>query len=655
MDGEIRIKAGNKLAVWICISAITIITFLVFSPSLGNGFTNWDDGEYVINNHLVVSNSIPIAKIFESPVAGNYHPLTMLSLALNYHYGGLNPFGYHLFNVIFHLLNTILVFFFIFLLTRRNLLMAVIVSLFFGIHPMHVESVAWVSERKDVLYVFFFLAGLIIYLHYIETKKAIWYILTLVLFIFSCLSKGMGVVFPMVLLLIDYLRNIKFNIKNLLEKLPFFIFSIALGIIAVKVQKTAVINLKTISLFQRVLFSSYSFVMYIIKFFVPFKLSAFYPYPSANSDPATHIMFYSSPAIAIAIIGLIIYLFTKKEKEIVFALLFYFNTVMMVLQFISVGYAIMADRYSYLSYVGLLFGVAYIINKVWESKERLLVILKYPIAIIAGIVALTFSYQAYCANEVWNSSKTLWTNTINNYPDFSIPYYMRGLTFSDNNKDSAIDDYTRALQLDPDFEDAYNNRGVIYMNNGKSDLAIADFNKVLQLNPYKRDAYYNLGLLYAGSNKPEFAIVDFTKTISLDSTYADAYNNRGLMYLNSGKYDLSIADFNKSIILNPSSSYYYYNRGLYYNTIGQYEKAVNDFAFGLQLRPQNEDIYFNMEGVAMVNLMKYNEAIKDFSKAIEINPLGAGYWLNRAVAESKLGQNENAKADIKRGQQLSEK
>ncbi len=646
----------NTTLTWISVAAIALITYVVFSPSLDSGFTNWDDEVYVLNNHLVVNNSIPLGKIAETPVAGNYHPLTILSLALNYHDGKLNPSGYHLENVILHVFNTILVFFFIFLLTRRNLLMATIVSLFFGIHPMHVESVTWVSERKDVLYVFFFLAGLITYLRYRDTQKIVWYIFTFFLFVFSCLSKGMAVVFPVVLLLIDYLRGVKWERRLLIEKIPFFILSILSGIIAFKVQKTAVITLKTITFFQRLLFASYGAVMYIVKLFIPFKMSAFYPYPTENSNIIVHMVFYLSPFILLGIAGTLIYFFRKKEKEMVFGLLFYFATVVLVLQFISVGFAIMADRYSYLSYIGLLFVVAYITDKAWKNKRSILALMKYPLIIFLFIGVVIFSYRTYLRTQVWKNSETLWTDAINNYPDFSIPYYMRGLVYDDEaKKDLALADYTKAAELDSDLEDAYTNRGVLYMNSGAIDLALADFNKVLRLNPAKRDAYYNLGLIYANSGRADLAIPDFTKTIVLDSTYADAYNNRGLLYLNSGKINLSIADFNKAIALGPDSAFYYYNRGLYYNATNQYEKAADDFTAGIRLNPQNADIYYNMRGVANIGLQNYDAAIADFSKAIALNPASAGYWLNRAFAETKIGQSDNAKADELKGQQLQGK
>ena len=278
-------KQTNLLPVLISVAVIIIVTYFVFSPSLQNDFTNWDDPTYVTDNPLVVNNAVPVKEIFKTPVSLNYHPVTILSLAWNYQNGKLNPKGYHEENVIFHLLNTLLVFLFIFLLTRRNLLMAAIVALFFGIHPMHVESVSWVSERKDVLYVFFFLAGLITYLRFLDTKRILWYILTLLLFVLSCLSKGMAVVFPVIMLLIDYLRNDKLQLKIIFNKIPFFVLSLVFGVISFRIQSGgAIADMQVFTIFQRMMFASYGAIMYVVKFFAPVNLSAFYPYPTLDRN-----------------------------------------------------------------------------------------------------------------------------------------------------------------------------------------------------------------------------------------------------------------------------------------------------------------------------------------------------------------------------------
>jgi len=620
---------SNTLVVWGCAAIIAVITFFVLSPSLKNGFVNWDDFDYVTANSMVMNKTVPLIKILKTPVSGNYHPITILSLALNYQFGDLDPVWYHAVNLIFHVLNTILVFFFVFLLTRRNLLMACIVSLFFGIHPMHVESVAWVSERKDVLYLFFFMAGLITYLYYRQSKKIIWYFFTLVLFILSCLSKAMAVVFPVILLLIDYLRGVKWERKLLLEKIPFFALSLLFGIIALKAQASAnaMAYAGTVPLAWRLLFACYSVVIYAVRLFVPYKLSAVYSSPVNNAHDPVPPMLLLFPFIVLIIITVLIYCVVKGKKEIVFGVMFYFTTIILVLKLVCVGSSIMSDRYTYLSYIGLLFTVVYAINIVWQSRSRLLLYIKYPIAVVVVLSVFIFSYQSYARTQVWQSSEILWTDVITNYPDVSLAYVNRGRYYQSNHEtEKALTDYDEAIQIDP-------------LDSGLNRI----------------ETYYNLGLLYSDNKQYDEAIKDFSKTIALDPNFAEAYNNRGWDYFIKGKNDSAIVDYNKAIAINHYNALYYSNRALSYKEVKQYKNAVNDLTMAIQIDSSHIEMFYNWRGICNLKLKNYNGAVVDFSKVIDIDPSFAGYWLNRSVAERKLGQKDNAQLDSIKGWQLQGK
>jgi protein O-mannosyl-transferase len=651
---NIELSRGNPVVTWICVAAIALVTYFVFSPSLKDGFTNWDDNKYVTENPLVVNNSVPVAKIFETPVSGHYHPLTILTLAFNYQTGKLNPMGYHFENVIFHLLNTILVFFFIFLLTRRNLLMAAIVSLFFGIHPMHVESVTWISERKDVLYVFFFIAGLITYLRYSETKKIGWYFFTLLLFVLSCLSKEMAIVFPVILLLIDYLKGVKWERRLFVEKIPFFLIAIILGVIEVKIQSGNTANyIKIFTIFQRLMFASYAAIIYIVKLFAPYKLSAFYPYPNTHSYNGAALIFYlSSPFILIAILSGVVYFFLKKEKEIVFGLLFYFVSVLLVVQFVPLNPGITPDRYSYLSYIGLLFIAAYLINKAWQSKSGVLALMKYPLMIIAIIGAVTFSYRSSSRTQVWKNSEVLWTDAIDNYPGV-LAYKARGdYYYSIHEIDKAISDFNKAVALDSSYKYVYNNRGLLYLNTGKTDLALPDFDKAIALDSTYTEAYINRGLLYSNTGKTNLAMSDLNKAIALDSTYADAYNNLGLLYFKTGKNDSALTDFTKAIALAPAYADAYNNLGLFYYKTGKANLAIADFSKVIALDSKMADAYNNRGSLYYLN-GKNDSALADFTKAIAINPAAVSYYFSRGCCYRKLNQYEKAADDFTTGIRLN--
>src|SRR6185436_5019321 len=278
--------------------------------------------------------------IFTEASASNYHPLTMLSLAFNYAISGTVPFSYHFVNWLLHILNTALVFLFIYKISGKKVYVAAFASLIFGVHPMHVESVAWVSERKDMLYTFFFLLALLQYWRFLEAGKRSNVILCFVFFILSLLSKPAAVILPIVLLLLDYWKGRSFNWKMLVEKIPFFILSIIFGFITIKVQSSdAIVSFDIYPLWSRFFFASYTIMIYAARFFVPYPLSAFHPYPSVNELGLPVLL---SP---IFIIGLLILLWLKrKDKLVVFSLLFFIVNLLLVMQFISIGLTIVSER-----------------------------------------------------------------------------------------------------------------------------------------------------------------------------------------------------------------------------------------------------------------------------------------------------------------------
>ena len=471
-----KIELGNKagIQVWFVAISIAILTFVILSPSLKCGFTNFDEEQFVIQNPLIVSKSIELKKIFTSIVGANdYYPITIISFACNYQIGKLKPFGYHFLNVLFHTLNTFFVFIFIFIISKRNLLIAAIVALFFGIHPMHVESVTWITERKDVLFMFFFLTGLITYLIYREKRKMVWIILTIFLFVFSCLSKGTAVVFPAILILIDYLLEAKLNKKMFIVKIPFFLLSLAFIILTFLLHNNESLQFKMEhkTLLHRFIFASYDLLWYLYKFIIPNNLSAYYAYPNENAIP---LSYWISPVLLLG--GLIIsYIYLRKVKPIVFGLLFYFFSIILMLQIIPTGSGNfnMADRYSYLSFIGLLFVIAYLLNRVWQKKTKF----RYIIMVIVGIYSVIFCYSTFARTKVWQNSETLWTDVISKNPDRCyLAYYNRGhyYQFEKNDLEKALSDYNKTIELYSSSAEAFNNRGLIYFYKGRIDLALID-------------------------------------------------------------------------------------------------------------------------------------------------------------------------------------
>lgn len=379
-------EANSSWYKYVLPGGILVITFYCFHNSLSNQFTNWDDAYYITKNLYIQNFSSANLKmmLFHDITNNYYHPLTMLSLALNYHFAGLSTPSYYLTNIFIHLLNTCLVFWLVILLFNAMVKagyrpvkgiywLASLSALWHGIHPMHVESVSWISERKDVLYTLFYLAGLISYLFYLKERKINRYLLMVLLFILSLLSKPMAIAFPLSLFAMDFLLKRK-NIAGLLiEKIPLLIVSVIGGIVTFKLAAGggSVTAFSAIPFTYRILFACYGYTMYLVKFLFPFNLSAFYPYPVMGEGIPLPSYFYLMPICAI-LISLIPFYFKWKKKEnlyriTLFGLAFYMFNILFVLQFVSAGGVIMADRYSYISYFGLVFMVAYLVNELLSN------------------------------------------------------------------------------------------------------------------------------------------------------------------------------------------------------------------------------------------------------------------------------------------------
>ncbi|HEU5311738.1 MAG TPA: hypothetical protein VFV24_09825, partial [Candidatus Eisenbacteria bacterium] len=343
---------------------VLVATFAIYATSFDHEFTTWDDPDYVTDNALVRSQDY--GALSKAIVSSNYHPLTMFSMAWNAA-PPLSPKPFLVTNALLHTINTGLVFWLALRLSRRRLFVAFWAALFFGVHPMHVESVAWISERKDVLYTLFFLAGAVAYHRYLERREIPWLAGALALFVLSCLSKGMAVVFPLVMVLMDiWERRRVFETRSILEKAPFLAVALLFGRIVLDVQGGGDLNglltkttlhLKGIAdtlpyaAWERLILPTYGFAAYLVKLFVPVRLSAFYPYPPPGTLGPVHLL---APLVFLAVLALIVWDF-RRTRILTFGLGWYLVTILPVLQWLPVGEAIMADRYAYLSYVGPLF------------------------------------------------------------------------------------------------------------------------------------------------------------------------------------------------------------------------------------------------------------------------------------------------------------
>ena len=537
-----------RTAFFACL--VLAVTCAAYLPSLRNGFTNWDDPYYVTANTAIHSLSWPAVKlIFSSSVLGMYHPLSILSLAGDYHYFGLDPRGYHAVNLALHLANTLLVFGLLRLLCG-NLAAAVAGSLLFGVHPLHVESVAWIAERKDLLCAFFYLGALGAYLRRCRAARPeAWYVLALVLLTASLLSKPMGVTFPLVLYLCDYLQGRSPGWRTHLEKLPFIALALlfaAITLFPVGLPGPDQVPLRFTA--DNLFVAAYGLIFYLGKALLPLRLSALYPYPETAVAPIP-LRFLLSP-VAAALIGLAVVRSARRSRIVPFGFLFFTLTLLPVLA-VRIGPHFAADRYFYLPSFGLCYlgGIAFsrLLDGVGRSAR-----VRAAALIALTLVAITFSLLTWRRTQVWRDSLTLWNDVIATHPEPSVAYLSRGLErFARGDAEGSVGDLTVYLRLSPFDAAAYKSRGT--------------------------------ALLQAGG--VEAALEDFDRAISLKPDFAEALNNRGALLANRGELVRAIGDFTRALNANPSYRAALVNRAKARETLGDHESAGQDREAALALEP----------------------------------------------------------------------
>jgi tetratricopeptide (TPR) repeat protein len=630
---------------WGLLIIILIITFIAFLPSLSGQFIrSWDDPVYVTENPLITHlNWESIKGFFTNQRNGTYVPFPLLSWALEFQLFGLNPFPYHLDNLLIHLLCTSLVFYF-FILLRIPLMYAAFGALLFGIHPMRVESVAWVTERKDLLFCLFYLGSLIIYCKYIvsEKEKPKYLLLTLLLFVFSLFSKIQAVSLTLTIILLDYWFARPLKWKLVWEKIPFFVLSLGFGLSGYFIlQHLQVIDIHDkYTLIERILMGLYSLSAYLFKLLLPLNLSIYYPYPVEPGE-ALPVLYYLN-IVFLIVLAVLIFLTVRKTRAVVFGVLFFLFNVMFLLQIVRAGNAYQADRFTYVAYIGLFFLATWAAEKFtirYRSRTML-------IPVLAVVASLFFFLTTYARCKDWKDSITLWGDVISKYDKAKIAYYNRGIEYGYIEQwDMAITDFSKTIEIDPNYFKAYSNRGVSYKNIGQWDNAIADYSRAIEIDPKYATDFYNRGNAYRNIRQWDKSLSDYTRAIVIDPKFTEAYSNRGIVYGNIGQWDKAVTEYSKAIESDPKFSKAWSNRGIAYENLGKWEMAIVDLSKAIEMDPESIETYTN-RAIAYGNLGKWDKAIADYSRAIEINPKYTDAYCNRGIAYGNLGQWEKAITDF---------
>jgi len=592
---------------WLFLVAAGLVALVVavYGSALNHDFVDWDDMQYVVENPLVLGKQY--GALLHSAVARDYHPLTLVSMAWNVE-TPLSARPFIATNIALHVFDTLLVLWLTWLLSGGRLAVAGLVALLFGIHPMHVESVAWVSTRKDVLFAFFFLAGLIAYWKYLERRRPGWLALTLVLFVLSCLSKQVAAMFPGVMILLDLWRGRRpWEPRALLEKLPFVALALLFTLIRLDVQtggdfhgllshapgrQETLPPVPGMTPLHRAILPAWAYMMYMVRLLVPLGLSAFYPYPSPDeiNDPR----YLLGPVVLIGTLVLA-WWGLRRARVVSFGIAWYLVTMLPVLKWVPVGSGLMNDRYTYLPYLGLFFVLATGLEAARMRSRRLGTVLWAATGVwVVCLVAIT-AMQV----ETWKDTETLWTRTIRIHPRYPSAYLYRGKHRALTGQTAAaMADFQTALGLGLRNADVYEGLGTSYGTLGRLDSAVVMFDRALAVDPERGMIYYNRGITRLGMGQARGALADIDQAIRLMPERIAALSPvRGYALMELGDARGALACFDRALTAGPDDPAVRYARGSCRLRLGDKAGAADDFRATLRMNPGNTDARAQLEAL----------------------------------------------------------
>ena len=616
------------------ISLLLILAIIIAYGQVKNfDFVGYDDQEYVTENSHV-QKGLTVESIiwaFTSFHSANWHPLTWLSHMLDCELYGLNPMGHHWTNLIFHMVNSVLLFIVLELMTGAIWRSAIVAALF-ALHPLHVESVAWVSERKDVLCTFFGLLMIFSYYRYVKISSLKNYLLVIIFFSLGLMSKPMLVTSPFVLFLLDFWPLKRFHSKNdylfqsektphygskgnyrlILEKIPLFIPVVVSCVLTFFAQKSggAVQTLGRMSLENRIANALVSYVNYVLKMFWPSKLAVFYPHPG-DTLPAWQIF---GAALLISCACFLAIRAAKKYPYVIVGLFWYFGTLVPVIGLVQVGEQAMADRYTYIPLIGLFIIVVWGVLDLFRKRHyRKIYLSMFAMIILSALTARTFFQVSH-----WKNGVTLFEHAIkvteNNYKAHNNLATVLGPI----DLDRAISHYKEALRIHPKYVTALCNLGLALYNKGNYDEAVSYFTKALKINPQKTDTRMDLANIFFLQAKPEKAISHYREILKTNSENAEAHYNMAYMLSAQKKIDQAEYHYKETIRINPNHDKAHYNLGNILLNQGNIKEAFAHFAETIKIKPDYVQAY-NKLGFILFKQGKFKKAKVFFLKALQIN------------------------------------
>ena len=630
-------------AVLVVCAVLAAITIIAYEPVRHNGFVGYDDGRYITENPQVKQGlTLETLKwAFTKPHYFMWHPLTTLSYLVEYEFFGANAVASHLINLLFHIINALMLFWILKKMTGTFWPSAFAAALF-AVHPLQVESVAWAAERKNVLSGLFWLLTIAAYIRYAdfgelsrgEKPKAGRYMVLLLVYGLCILTKPTVVVVPFVLLLLDFwpLRRITRNTirRLIIEKIPLFFLAALLCVVTVFAQKSGGV-IKTMPHFAfqyRLENAIVSYISYLFKMAYPVNLAVFYPHPG----PRIALWQPLLALIALAVITGLVFYFGRRRRYLITGWLWYVGTLVPVIGLIQVGGQAMADRYMYLPMVGLLIIIAEAMSEIirkWRYSRYVLFVISAAILVVLMIAA---------RNQVryWKDDFTLFGHAIDVTKNNENMHYNIGHAYQQKGQfEKAIEHYKETLRIEPGDLQAMNNLGVLLLSQKKTDEALKIFEKAVQLNSHYIDSINNLGLALREKGRVKEAMEKWQQVIDLEPMQPEAHYNIGVTMLRNGRYNQAIEHLNKSLEKKKEWDVYNY-LSTSYMALGQFKNAMGSYNEAIKLKPGDMNIESNI-AMTLTKLGKAEQAEQIWQRILARDPenFKAHYGLGRLLADKK--------------------
>ena len=612
---------------WWIYAALVLAIVAAYAQVSSFQFVNYDDPDYVTEN-LHVREGLTASSVtwaFTATEYANWFPLTWLSHMLDVELYGLRAGGHHVTNVAIHIITTLLLFGLLKKITGDRWPSA-FVAFAFGLHPLHVESVAWIAERKDVLSGLFYILSLWAYVRWVAKRSWTRYALILIAFACGIMSKPMIVTMPFAALLLDYWPLHRLSRKSVMEKIPLFALSIAASVIAYVVQQNggAVNTLAEIPFTLRFENAAVSYLTYVFQFVWPTHLAVFYPFPP--SIPAWEWI-----AAILALIGITI--LALHRAPIAVGWLWFLGTLVPVIGLVKIGIQSHADRYTYIPLIGLSIVVAWGVEA-FVKQARWLTI---PAALL---------FAAYVQAGTWHDSTTLFEHALAVTNGNFIAHNNLGVALRRaGHRPDALAHFEEAVKLWPQYPEAQTNIGEALLTAGRRDDALPHILEALKLDPKLPEAHINLGAVRNQQNRPDLAEAEYRTALELKPSSAEAHDGLGVVFAETNRNQEALAHYNEAISLDPNDADSHYNLGRLYGLTGHPDQAIVEFRQALRIDPANAETHFNL-GTAYAQKDQMNEAVAEFTAAVRSKPDYAGAHFNLGSALARLDRYDEAIAEF---------